>query len=59
MYYIIRVKYKSNQNNKKIFPDRGREGLFLRVFGEKISVEDIQKIVNTNKKLIEELKNEN
>ena len=28
------VKDESNQSNKRVFSNRGREGLFLRAFGK-------------------------
>ena len=46
----------SYKSNKRVFSDRGREDLFLRAFGKKISVEDMQKIVDANEKLVRELK---
>jgi len=37
----IGVKDESNQSYKRVFPDRGREGLFLRAFGKR----NIRKLV--------------
>jgi hypothetical protein len=50
------VKYESNQSNERVFPDRGREGFFFEPLEKEISVEDMQKIVDANEKLIKELK---
>ena len=56
MLVWIGVKYESHQNNERVFPDRGREGLFFEPLEKEISVEDVQKIVNANEKLVKELK---
>ena len=50
------MKHESRKSNERVFPDREREGLFLRAFGKEISVEDMQKIVDANEKLVKELK---
>jgi hypothetical protein len=44
------VKYERHKGNERVFPDRGRKGLFLRAAGKEISVEDMQKIMDVNEK---------
>ena len=50
------MKYESHKGNERVFSDRRREGLFLRAFGKEISIEDMQKVVDANEKLVKELK---
>jgi len=50
------MKYESHQSNERIFPDRGRKVYFFEPLGKEISVEDMQKIVDANEKLVKKLK---
>jgi len=54
------MKNESNQSDQRVFSDRGREGLFFfEPLEKEISVDDMQKIVDANEKIVKEFKDAN
>jgi len=50
------VKYESHKGNEEYFQIEDEKVYFFEPLEKEISVEDMQKIVDTNEKLIKELK---